>query len=373
MVQASSPDPDPEDKDEVEPVTQAASPDPAEVEHKMTIWEHLDELRSRLVKALIAYIVGASVAWSYREPILAWLWKPFADSWRATGIKDDPALNFAAPSDIFKAYFKLSLMGGLLIAAPVIFYQLWSYVAPGLYKKEKKIVIPFVFFSTVLFVGGGLFGWRVAFPITFEYFLGLVGNDPTTVIRPVVMMPEYLDFVSQMLLAFGIVFELPLLILFLSIAGVVNYLQLLRFARWFVLVAFAIGAVVTPPDMGSQIAMSVPLILLYMVSIGLAYLFGKRPSKEQLDRARLEREAKRMRKEGRARGRSAGRKRGRVTAKPRLSHPRVRLAAQDGHRAVELLHQHEPRESMRKRQRGQAQRLVGPFESARAAARRRLR
>src|SRR5260370_457043 len=115
-------------------------------EGKMTLWAHLDELRSRLVKAVIAYIVGASVAWTYRDPILAWLWKPFAQSWRAAGIPGEPALNFAAPSDAFKAYFKLSLMGGLMLSAPFIFYQLWAFIAPGLYKKEKKVVIPFVFF-----------------------------------------------------------------------------------------------------------------------------------------------------------------------------------------------------------------------------------
>jgi sec-independent protein translocase protein TatC len=279
-------------------MVQASSPDAAAAEGKMTIWEHLDELRSRLVRAIIAYVIGASLAWSYREPILAWLWKPFADSWRDAGVKGDPELNFAAPSDIFKAYFKLSLMGGLLISAPVIFYQLWAYVAPGLYKKEKKIVIPFVFFSTVLFVGGGLFGWRVAFPVTFRYFLELAGTDPLTTmrVRPVVMMPEYLDFVSQMLLAFGIVFELPLFILFLSIAGVVNYLQLLRFGRWFILVAFTVGAIITPPDTTSQLVMSIPLCLLYFVSIGLAFLFGKRPTKEQIDRDKAERAAKRAAK-----------------------------------------------------------------------------
>jgi sec-independent protein translocase protein TatC len=279
-------------------MVQASSPNPAMAEGKMTIWEHLDELRSRLVRAIIAYIIGASAAWSYREPILAWLWKPFADSWRAAGVHGDPELNFAAPSDIFKAYFKLSLMGGLLLSAPVIFYQLWAYVAPGLYKKEKKIVIPFVFFSTVLFVGGGLFGWRVAFPVTFRYFLELAGTDPSSIhVRPVVMMPEYLDFVSQMLLAFGIVFELPLFLLFLSIAGVVNYLQLWRFGRWFILVAFTIGAVITPPDTTSQLVMSIPLCMLYFVSIGLAYLFGKRPTKEQIDRDRAERAAKKAAKQ----------------------------------------------------------------------------
>src|SRR5262245_4243720 len=110
------------------------------------------------------------------------------------------------------------------------------------------------------------------------------------------MVPEYLDFVNQMLLGFGIVFELPLFILFLSIAGVVNYLQLLRFGRWFILVAFTVGAIITPPDTTSQLVMSIPLCLLYFVSIGLAFLFGKRPSKEEIARVRAEREARRMAK-----------------------------------------------------------------------------
>jgi len=258
---------------------------------KMSIWEHLDELRSRLVRAVIAYIIGASLAWTFRNPILAWLWKPFADSWHEQNIPGDPALNFAAPSDAFKAYFKLSLIGGLLFAAPVIFYQLWSFIAPGLYKKEKKVVLPFVFFSTVLFVGGGLFGWRVAFPVTFNYFLELAGEAGQSGLRitPVLMIGEYLDFVSQMLLAFGIVFELPLFILFLSIVGIVNYLQLIRFGRWFILVAFTIGAVITPPDTTSQIVMSVPLCVLYFFSIGLAYLFGKRPTPEAIAKDKAER------------------------------------------------------------------------------------
>lgn len=268
---------------------------PVDPEGKMTFWEHLEELRRRLIRAVIAYVVGASVAWSFRDEILAWLWRPFSEAWKAQGIPGDPALNFAAPSDAFMAYLKLSLLAGVLLSAPVIFYELWGFVAPGLYAKEKKIVLPFVFFSTILFVGGGLFGWRVAFPVTFDYFLGLAGtaHDAGLAIHPVVMMGEYLDFVTQMLLAFGIVFELPLFILFLSIAGIVNWLQLLRFGRWFILVAFTVGAVITPPDTTSQIVMSVPLCVLYFVSIGLAYLFGKRPTKEQLEADRVRREEKR--------------------------------------------------------------------------------
>lgn len=261
----------------------------------MSFWEHLEELRRRLVRALFAYVVGVVIAWNYRDEILAWLWKPFADSWRAQGIPGEPSLNFAAPSDAFMAYMKLSLMGGLLIAAPVIFYQLWAFVAPGLYAKEKKYVIPFVFFSTLLFVGGGLFGWRIAFPITFDYFLGLAGmaKGAGLSITPVVMMGEYLDFVRQLLLAFGLIFELPLLVLFLSMAGVVNWLQLLRFGRWFVLAAFVVGAFISPPDATSQIVMAVPLCILYFASIGLAYFFGQRPTPEQIEEYKQRREKER--------------------------------------------------------------------------------
>ena len=262
----------------------------------MSFWEHLDELRSRLAKAAIAYVVGTSVVWAYKDPILAWLWKPFADSWRAEHLPGNPTLNFAAPGDAFLAYFKLSMIGGILVAAPIIFYQLWAFIAPGLYAKEKKIVLPFVFFSTVLFVGGGLFGWRVAFPVAFGYFLGLTNPAQTAgvSIHPVVMMNDFLNFTSSMLFAFGLVFELPVFILFMSIAGIVNYLQLIRFGRWFILVAFTVGAVITPPDMTSQVLLSVPLCLLYFVSIGLAYVFGKRPSREQIEAARAERAARKQ-------------------------------------------------------------------------------
>ena len=253
-------------------------------DRSLSFWEHLDELRARLIRGVVAYVAGVTVVWTFRDPILAWLWKPFADSWREQKIQGDPALHFAAPSDIFAAYLKLSMIGGLLVAAPFIFWQLWMFIAPGLYAKEKKFVLPFVVSSSVLFVGGGLFGWRVAFPITFGYFLELAGSATGAGIQmqPVVMIPEYLDFVGQMLLAFGLVFELPLLILFLSMAGIVNWLQLWNFGRWFILVAFTVGAIVTPPDTTSQLVMSIPLCLLYFVSIGLAWMFGKRPSPEEI-------------------------------------------------------------------------------------------
>lgn len=249
----------------------------------MTFWEHLEELRKRVIYSVVAFIAACFGAWEIREPILAILVKPFSESWIAQKIPGNPSLHFGAPGAAFLAYVKLSMIGGAAMAAPVVFYQLWSFVAPGLYAREKRYVIPFVLFSTLLFVGGGFFGWRAAFPIAFDYFLSMSGTvgEQSITITPTVMMGEYLDFVSQMLLAFGIIFEIPLLALFLSITGLVNYLHLIRFGRWFVMVAFVIAAILTPPDATSQIMMAVPMCILYVLSIGLAYLFGKPPTEAQ--------------------------------------------------------------------------------------------
>jgi sec-independent protein translocase protein TatC len=266
-------------------MNKGAAPEPEDDldEGAMTFWEHLDELRKRLVYSVVAFIVCCIVAWEVREHLLAFLVKPFAESWAAQGLPGKPTLHFGAPGAAFTAYLRLSLLGGICLAAPVIFYQLWSFIAPGLYAREKRFVIPFVVLSTLLFVGGGLFGWRTAFPITFDYFLSLsgsVGGQGLTV-TPTIMMGDYIEFVSHMLIAFGVIFELPLVILFLSIAGVVNYLTLIRFGRWFVLIAVIAAGLFTPPEVTSQLLMAVPLIVLYFLSIGLAYLFGKKPTDEQ--------------------------------------------------------------------------------------------
>ena len=258
--------------------------DAAEDAKQMTFWEHLDELRRRLVWSIGAFFVSCGAAWAVREHMLAWLVKPFADSWAAQKLPGPATLHFGAPGAAFIAYLKLSMIGGVALAAPMIFYQLWAFVAPGLYAKEKRFVIPFVLASSGLFVGGGYFGWRAAFPLAFNYFLGMAGTvgGQGVTITPTVMMGEYLDFVMQMLLAFGVVFEIPLFITFMAMAGIVNYLQLIKFGRWFILIAFVVAAVMTPPDVTSQLLMAVPMCLLYFLSIGLAYVFGRKPTPEEV-------------------------------------------------------------------------------------------
>jgi sec-independent protein translocase protein TatC len=246
----------------------------------MTFWEHLAELRRRIVYAAVAFVLGGAVAWLYRERILEWLTTPFLRAWNEGHVSGAAALHFPAPQSLFVAYLKLALLGGFVISLPIILYQAWAFVAPGLYPRERRLAIPFVMSSCGLFAVGAYFGWSVAFPVAFQYLLGFSGQVGATGInvQPTVMIGDYVEFVSQMLLAFGAVFELPVVVFFLSLAGIVNHTHLIKFARYFVVVAFVLGAVLTPPDPTSQFLLAVPLCLLYVVSIGIAWIFGKKPS-----------------------------------------------------------------------------------------------
>lgn len=251
-------------------------------EHTMTFWEHLDELRSRLIRAVLAFLVGGVVAWIYREKLLLWLVTPFMDAWNSNQLGGKAALHFPAPASLFLAYVKLALLGGFVMAFPIILYQIWAFVAPGLYTREKKLAIPFVISSCALFVLGGYYGWRLAFPIAFQYLLGFSG--PVGVegfeVTPTVMIGDYIEFVTYMLLGFGAGFELPVLIFFLSLAGVVNHKQLIKFFRYFIVVAFVLGAVLTPPDILSQVILAVPLCVLYGISIGIAWIIDRSRAKK---------------------------------------------------------------------------------------------
>jgi sec-independent protein translocase protein TatC len=252
-------------------------------QHTMSFWEHLEELRTRLIRSLIAFVIGVGVCWYYREKLLVWLTKPFIDAWAKGKIEGSAALHFPAPAALFIAYIKIALVGGLVAALPIILYQLWSFVAPGLYKRERRLALPFVFSSCALFAGGGYFGWRVAFPIAFQYLLGFSGpiGGAGFEVKPTVMVGDYIEFVSRMLLAFGAVFELPVLIFFLSVAGVVTHVQLWKFFRFFVVVSFVVAAVITPPDITSQFLLAVPLNALYLISIGIAWIVDLRRDKAQ--------------------------------------------------------------------------------------------
>jgi sec-independent protein translocase protein TatC len=245
----------------------------------MTFWEHLEELRTRIVRAALAFIVGSCIAWYFRHELLLWITQPFVEGWGKRG--EGPALYFPAPAALFLAYLKMSIMGGGVLALPFILHQLWSFVAPGLYSSEKRYVIPFVFTSSALFIGGAYFGWKVVFPPAFQYLLDFQDLPPNSPLRieAAVMVDQYLEFMIQALVAFGAVAEVPIVVVFLAMLGIVNYKQLWKFFRYFVVVAFTVSAIITPPDPMSQILVALPVCLLYLISIGIAYLVGPKPAK----------------------------------------------------------------------------------------------
>jgi sec-independent protein translocase protein TatC len=247
----------------------------------MTVLEHLGELRSRLIKALLGMIPGTWIAWEYKEYLLDYLLQPLSLAWKHLGL-GQPTIHFANPVDLFVSYMKISITVGLLASSPWVFWQIWAFVAPGLYKKERFYAVPFVIASTVFFAGGAFFGYEVVFPVGFEQLLGMSGMLPSSTMRvqPTIMLTEYMGFATRMLLAFGVVFEVPVVVTFLAMVGLVNWKQLLKFGRWWVVIASIIAAVLTPPDVGSQMMMLIPLVVLYFLSVGLAYLFGPKVEPE---------------------------------------------------------------------------------------------
>ena len=252
-----------------------------EGDRPMSFWEHLEELRLRLIYMLIAFVIGAGLAWSVKEKLLDILTLPYVEAWHGAQLGKTASLNFSAPQSQFVSYMKLSLIAGLVFSLPIMLYQLWAFVSPGLYSREKRYAIPFVASSCGLFGLGSWFGWRFAFPAAFRFLLGFSGKvGENIVVNPTVMVDEYIEFVARLLLAFGTVFELPVLVFFLSIAGVINHTHLIKFTRIFIVIAFVIAAVITPPDPLSQLILAVPLCGLYGVSIGVAYVFGRKPKPE---------------------------------------------------------------------------------------------
>jgi sec-independent protein translocase protein TatC len=238
-------------------------------EKKLPFTTHLEELRRRLIVCLIAATIGFLLCYAFKERIFEFIAIPLIAS-----LPDDNSwMIFTGVTEAFFTYVKVSFLAGVFISLPVIFYQLWAFIAPGLYAKEKRIVIPFVIFSTLFFVTGAGFGYFVVFPFGFQFLLGFA----TDMIRPFPSLKEYLSFATKLLLAFGLIFELPLISYFLSKTGILTYQTLARNRRYFIVIAFIISATFTPPDVATQILMAGPVLILFEISVLVARIFGKKP------------------------------------------------------------------------------------------------
>jgi sec-independent protein translocase protein TatC len=238
-------------------------------EDKLPFTAHLVELRDRLIKCVAAVGIGFALAYGFKEKLFEMLCLPLIRA-----LQSGDKLIFTGLTEAFFTYMMVALMAGLILAAPVIIYQFWMFVAPGLYKKERMALLPAVMLSTVFFVGGALFGYFFVFPVGFKFLLGFASET----IRPLPTMKEYLDFAVKMLLAFGLAFELPIVLTLMARLGIVTAESLKKIRRYSIVMAFFLGAILTPgPDVVSQLMMSVPLVILYELSIIGARIFGRKP------------------------------------------------------------------------------------------------
>jgi len=229
---------------------------------------HLAELRSRIARILIAWVVGTLAAWSFREQIFGFLLRPATQALGPGG----GTLQAIAPTEIFFTYLKSAALAGFVFALPVIFWQIWSFVAPGLYPREKRVALPFVLCSTLLFLGGGAFGYYRVFPLVFDFFAGFSSEF----VKSAWTMREVFTVTTRLLLAFGLGFELPVVVFFLALSGIVQPRQLLNGTKYAVLLCFVAAAILTPPDVVSQVLLAVPLMVLYLLGVAVAYLFAPR-------------------------------------------------------------------------------------------------
>ena len=272
----------PQDDDE-EDEEQTSTPNELE-DSRMPFIEHLRELRDRVRKAGIFFMLAFVLCWYFSTEIFQWLEGPLRNNWDVAKLGEFKT-NYKALTEPFWVSMSIGLWAGIFVASPFIFYQLWKFIAPGLYKRERKITVGFSVFSAVFFVSGALFCYYFVLNKLYSFLLSYSTED----LKPMIVMGEYLDLTRDMMLAFGAVFELPLLILFLAMVGLVTHRGLWKFNRWFVVIAFVVGAILTPsPDVVSQIMMATPMIILYNLSIVLAWYVTRK--RERADEALREKE-----------------------------------------------------------------------------------
>ncbi|MBI4460412.1 MAG: twin-arginine translocase subunit TatC [Acidobacteria bacterium] len=243
---------------------------------KMSFLDHLDELRRRLFYALIAVAAGFAVCWTFADEIYAGLALPLTNTLRELKMED--TLVYTSPVAPFNLYIKLAFLAGVFVASPFVLWQVWAFISPGLYPREKKYAIPFVLLSSGLFVAGGVFAYAIAFPAALRFLLTF-GHQ----FRPMITINEYFSLASTLILGLALLFELPVLILLLTFLRLITPRFLLRNFRYAVLLIFIAAAIITPtPDVPTMMLFATPLIVLYLFSIGLSYLvFRSRYRHEQ--------------------------------------------------------------------------------------------
>ena len=254
--------PDDDDSDAEEP----------EEERPMTLLEHLGELRRRLVRSFLGIAVGFLICYGFAKELFYYLSLPLL-----AVMPPDAKFIYTGVAEGFFVDLKVSLVAGVFLSCPFIFYQIWAFIAPGLYDEEKKYIVPLAFCSALFFLGGAVFCYFVVFPFAFEFFM----SYSTENIVAMLSISEYLGFALKMLIAFGLIFEMPLFSFFLARMGLVTADRMRSVRKYAVLAVFIIAAILTPPDVFSQLMMAGPMLILYEISILVAAAFGRRKPKPE--------------------------------------------------------------------------------------------
>lgn len=247
---------------------------------KMPLTAHLEELRSRMTRILIAVGVGFCVCYAVKEELFRIITKPLTSV-----LPPSSFMIYTNLPEAFFIYMKIAFFASLFLTAPYTLYQIWKFISPGLFVREKRYVIPFVLTSSLLFVAGILFGYFIVLPPAFAFFMTFSSD----ILKPMISFKEYISLMLKFLLAFGVVFEIPVFIFFLAKIGVVNAKMLSRHRRYAVLVIFIVAAVLTPtPDVITQTLMALPMMVLYEVGIVVAKFAQKKKSAATSDQKNRE-------------------------------------------------------------------------------------
>ncbi|HEV8525320.1 MAG TPA: twin-arginine translocase subunit TatC [Terriglobales bacterium] len=239
----------------------------------MSFLQHLEELRRRIIYSLLAIAAGFIGAWSFAPRIFALMEQPIMQALRNHRL--DEKLVYLSPTEPFNIYLKVGLIAGVFIASPIVLYQVWMFISPGLYRNEKRYVLPFMFFTVVLFLAGGYFGYRVAYPAALDFLVGY-GRQ----FQPMITIREYTNLFLTVILGLGIIFEMPVIVFFLALMGVVRPGWMWKNLRYAVLAIFVVAAVITPTsDVLNMCIFAAPMLALYLLSIAVAWLVYPRRGK----------------------------------------------------------------------------------------------
>jgi len=242
----------------------------------MGFLDHLEELRKRLIYCVLSIVGGFGCCWWFHEKLFNWIQKPIVTVLAAHGL--DTHLVYTNPTEPFNIYLKVSFIAGIFVAAPFILYQVWGFIAPGLYKHERRYVMPFMSSTVFLFVAGGFFGYRIVYPAALDFLINWSWQ-----FKPMITIGEYLDLFMTIILGLGIVFEMPILVFFLALFGIVSAGWMWRNLRYSILVIFIVAAIITPTtDIMNMCVFAAPMIILYVLSIGVAWLVHPKRRKKAL-------------------------------------------------------------------------------------------